>query len=104
MGDYLYERLCGLAAKYPMIGDVRGKGLFQGVELVIDRETREPVHESVTAAVAADCMAHGVIIGRTNRSFERHNNTLCMSPALIVSKSEIDEIVDAIDGALGRVA
>ncbi len=104
MGDYLYERLCGLAAKYPMIGDVRGKGLFQGVELVIDRETREPVHESVTAAVAADCMAHGVIIGRTNRSFERHNNTLCLSPALIVSKSEIDEIVDAIDGALGRVA
>ena len=62
------------------------------------------IKSETPAAVAADCMAHGVIIGRTNRSFERHNNTLCLSPALIVSKSEIDEIVDAIDGALGRVA
>ena len=87
-----------------MVGDIRGKGLFQGIELVQDRSTREPVDESVAAAVAAECMAQGVIIGRTNRSFERHNNTLCLSPALIVSQSEIDEIVDAIDMALAKVA
>ncbi len=103
MGNYLNERLHDLAAKHSIIGDVRGKGLFQGLELVTDRATREPVAESVAAAVAADCMAHGVIIGRTNRSFERHNNTLCLSPALIATQSEIDEIVDAIDGALGRL-
>lgn len=103
MGDYLNERLHSLAAKHDIIGDVRGKGLFQGLELVKDRDTREPVEESVAAAVAADCMAHGVIIGRTNRSFERHNNTLCLSPALIATQSEIDEIVDAIDAALGRL-
>ncbi|MDP6191041.1 MAG: aminotransferase class III-fold pyridoxal phosphate-dependent enzyme, partial [Gammaproteobacteria bacterium] len=104
MGDYLKQRLEALADKYQMVGDIRGKGLFQGIELVQDRSTREPVDESVAAAVAAECMAQGVIIGRTNRSFERHNNTLCLSPALIVSKSEIDEIVDAIDMALAKVA
>ena len=104
MGAYLNERLHGLAEKHQVIGDIRGEGLFQGIELVVDRETREPVHESVAAGVAADCMANGVIIGRTNRSFELHNNTLCLSPALIVGKSEIDEIVDAIDNALGRIA
>ncbi len=104
MGDYLKQRLEALADKYQMVGDIRGKGLFQGIELVQDRSTREPVGESVAAAVAAECMAQGVIIGRTNRSFERHNNTLCLSPALIVSKSEIDEIVDAIDMALAKVA
>ncbi|HCH23295.1 MAG TPA: aspartate aminotransferase family protein [Oceanospirillaceae bacterium] len=104
MGAYLNERLHGLAEKHEIIGDIRGAGLFQGIELVVDRETREPVHESVVAGVAADCMANGVIIGRTNRSFELHNNTLCLSPALIIGKSEVDEIVDAIDNALGRIA
>ena len=103
MGDYLQGRLQGLKSKHSIIGDVRGKGLFQGMELVVDRETREPVHESVAMAVAADCMANGVIIGRTNRSFTSHNNTLCLSPALIATQADLDEIVDAIDAALTRV-
>jgi taurine-pyruvate aminotransferase len=54
-------------------------------------------------AIAADCMANGVIIGRTNRSFTKHNNTLCLSPALIATRSELDEIVAAIDAAITRV-
>ena len=88
-----------------MIGDVRGKGLFCGAELVADRATKEPVHESVAAAVVADCLQKSaVIIGMTNRSLPGLNNTLCFSPALIATKSEIDEIVEAVDGALGRVA
>ena len=103
MGEYLNNGLKELAAQHEMIGDVRGKGLFQGIELVTDRATREPVPESVTAAVAADCMEHGVIIGRTNRSFERHNNTICLSPALIATKADIDEIVNAIGAALTRL-
>ncbi len=103
MGNYLNKRLHELKDKHPMIGDVRGKGLFQGVELVKDRGTREPVHESIAIAVAGDCMANGVIIGRTNRSFTSHNNTLCLSPALIATQSELDEIVDAIDGAITRI-
>jgi taurine-pyruvate aminotransferase len=48
-------------------------------------------------------MANGVIIGRTNRSFTSHNNTLCLSPALIATQTELDEIVDAIDAAITRV-
>jgi taurine-pyruvate aminotransferase len=103
MGDYLSQRLNELKDKHPIIGDVRGKGLFQGIELVEDRDTREPVHESIAIAIAGDCMANGVIIGRTNRSFTKHNNTLCLSPALITTRSELDEIVDAIDAAITRV-
>ena len=48
-------------------------------------------------------MANGVIIGRTNRSFTKYNNTLCLSPALITTRSELDEIVDAIDAAITRI-
>lgn len=103
MGDYLVGRLNELKEKHQVIGDVRGKGLFCGAELVVDRETKEPVDESVTMAVVAECFAQGVIIGATNRSFAKLNNTLCLSPALICTKDNIDEIVTAIDNALTKV-
>lgn len=103
MGEYLMEKLRSLQQKHQIIGDVRGKGLFVGLELVTDRSSKEPVDESIPAKIAADCMQQGVIIGRTNRSFEKHNNTLCLSPALICSEEELDEIVDAIDGAISRL-
>ncbi|PID33640.1 MAG: aspartate aminotransferase family protein [Thiotrichales bacterium] len=100
MGEYAMERLLALKEKHSIIGDVRGKGLFLGIELVKDRETKEPVDESVAVAIATDCMKNGVIIGRTNRSFETLNNTLCLAPALIATKADIDDIVDAIDAAI----
>ncbi|MCF6321270.1 MAG: aminotransferase class III-fold pyridoxal phosphate-dependent enzyme [Rhizobiaceae bacterium] len=103
MGEYLMGRLNGLKDKHSIIGDVRGKGLFCGAELVANRETKEPVDESVAAAIVADCLANGVLIGMTNRSMHGLNNTLCLSPALICTKSDLDEIVDAIDAAIRRV-
>ena len=51
MSDYLMEKLRGLQNKYKVIGDVRGKGLFCGAELVTDRQTKEPVHESMLANI-----------------------------------------------------
>jgi taurine-pyruvate aminotransferase len=104
MGDYLYEKLVDLKAKHSMIGDVRGKGLLAGVELVTDLETKKPVPESVAVAVAADCMSNGVIIGRTNRSFKEFNNTLALCPALTVNKEQIDQIIDALGNAIERVS
>lgn len=103
MGDRLMGNLYALQDKHAAIGDVRGKGLFCGAELVADRATKEPVAEKLAQAVVADCMAQGVIIGVTNRSIAGFNNTLCLSPALIATPDDIDAITDAIDGALGRV-
>ncbi len=103
MGGYLLDRLYELQEKYPVIGDVRGKGLFVGAEMVKDRVSKQPVDESITASVVADCLQQGVMIGRTNRSFNEHNNTLCLSPALICTKDDLDEIVTAIDHALSRL-
>ena len=94
MGDYLLGKLHDLKEKHEVIGDVRGKGLFCGLELVVDRETKQPVDESITQAVVGECMAQGVIIGATNRSFREFNNTICLSPALICTTEELDEIVD----------
>ncbi len=103
MGAQLIDNLNALAEKHQVIGDVRGKGLFCGAELVADRSTKEPMDEKKVAAVVADCMAQGVIIGMTNRSVPGFNNTLCLSPPLIAKKDDIDEITDAIDKALGKV-
>lgn len=103
MGAYMMENLQELAEKHSVIGQVRGKGLFIGTELVSDRESRMPVDEKLAQAVTADCMAQGVVIGVTNRSVPGYNNTLCFSPALIATKDDIDQITAAVDGALGRV-
>ena len=103
MGSYLNGKLNELADKHDWIGDVRGMGLFAGAELVTDRTTKEPVDEKKVAAIVADCMAQGVIIGATNRSLPGFNNTLLFAPALIATKDDIDHIVDGVDQAIGRV-
>ena len=103
MGERFMGNLRGLMEKHRVIGDVRGKGLFCGAELVADRATKEPADEKKVAAVVADCNAQGVIIGMTNRSVPGLNNTLTFSPALIATPSDIDQITEAVDGALGRV-
>ncbi len=103
MGDYMLDQLRALADRHEAIGDVRGKGLFLGVELVADRASKEPASEKMVAAVVGDCMAQGVVIGMTNRSIPGLNNTLCYSPALIATKDDIDQIVQATDKALTKV-
>ncbi len=103
MGARLMEGLEGLKERHRVVGDVRGKGLFAGAELVMDRQTKEPAPEPKVQAVVADCMKQGVIIGATNRSVPGFNNTLCFSPALISTAADIDQILESVDGALTRV-
>jgi taurine-pyruvate aminotransferase len=103
MGIRLRDNLLNLMERHPAIGDVRGAGLFYGAELVADRGTKEPLAEATVQAVVAHCMAHGVIIGMTNRSLPGLNNTLCLSPALIATPDDIDAITGAIGAALTAV-
>ncbi len=103
MGERLKANLEALMAKHRVIGDVRGMGLFAGAELVVDRDTKEPVEEKRVMAVVADCMAQGVIIGATNRSLPGFNNTLLFAPALIATADDIDTITNAVDKALTKV-
>ncbi|MBR9839731.1 MAG: aminotransferase class III-fold pyridoxal phosphate-dependent enzyme [Rhodobacteraceae bacterium] len=103
MGARLLDNLNALSEKHAAVGDVRGKGLFCGVELVADRGDRTPLDEKTVAAVVAECDRNGVIIGMTNRSLPGLNNTLCLSPALTVSAEQIDRISDTIDAALTTV-
>ena len=103
MGAYMLDKLAELKDKHAVIGDVRGKGLFLGAELVADRDSRAPAEEKKVQAVVGHCMKQAVIIGATNRSLPGKNNTLCFSPALIATKDDIDQIISAVDTALTDV-
>lgn len=103
MGARLTDGLERLKERHPVVGDVRGKGLFVGAELVQDRLTKDPMPEAQVQAVVADCMKQGVIIGATNRSVPGYNNTLCFSPALIATSTDIDRILESVDLALSKV-
>ncbi len=95
VGEHLHDRLRELA-DHRYVGDVRGKGLFAGVELVADKSTKAPVEDDVMGAVLARIAEEGVLVGKTTRSFLDLNNTINIAPPLIVTAAEVDEIVDAI--------
>ncbi|SHO50851.1 aminotransferase family protein [Desulfopila aestuarii] len=96
MGAYLLDQLQDKVGLNRHVGEIRGLGLFAGVELVEDRQSKVPLHESKLMAIVGECLKNGVMIGRTNRSLPNQNNTLTLCPALIATRSDIDTIVDAI--------
>jgi taurine-pyruvate aminotransferase len=97
LGDVFLAGLQALKAKYAIIGDVRGKGLLLGIELVTDQVTKTPVDESIAIKIFIACKQAGLLIGRTNRSFNEHNNILNFSPALCVSEAQIKKILTILD-------
>jgi taurine-pyruvate aminotransferase len=96
VGAYFLEQLELILGSHKNVGEIRGLGLFAGVELVLDRETREPMPEGTLMKIVGHSMKNGVIIGRTNRSLPKLNNTLTFCPALIATRQDIDKIVDSV--------
>lgn len=103
IGAYLFAELTKMKDRHEIIGDVRGKGLILGLELVTDREKKTPVAEQVAMKVAGLCMQKGLLIGRTNRSFVSFNNTLCLCPILTINKEEADFIIATLDAAFSEL-
>jgi taurine--2-oxoglutarate transaminase len=102
MGQYLGEKLKALSAKHPSVGDVRGLGLFWAVELVKNRETKEPLNTKaeklagkalVVDQVAAEMMKRGVAVQAWLSHF-------VLAPPLIIEKEDIDFGVAVLDDAL----
>jgi 4-aminobutyrate aminotransferase-like enzyme len=94
-GKRLLDGLQGLLNKYPLIGDVRGRGLYIGVELVLDRETLEPATEHADYIINR-MRDHGILIS-TDGPLE---NVLKMKPPIVFSEKNAVEIVIALDKIL----
>ena len=98
VGDHLREKLMGLQEKYDVIGDVRGMGLMQALELVKDRKTKEP-HPQAVLKVFEETKKRGVLIGKGGL----YGNCIRIGPPLIATKDDMDEMVTALDEALATV-
>ncbi len=101
VGEYLLEKLKELK-KYDVVGDVRGEGLFGGVEFVTDQATKAPITEGQMGTLMGNIMAQGVIVGRTNSSFHGLNNIINFAPCLIITKEQVDTIVGAVAAAIEK--
>ena len=96
MGEYLLERLKDGPGRHPLVGDVRGKGLMIGVELVKDRKTREP-HPEARQKVLRRAFEQGLLLLGCGES------TLRLMPPLIVEKEHADLAVEVIERCLEEI-
>jgi 4-aminobutyrate aminotransferase-like enzyme len=98
MGSYFRGKLEELQEKYPVIGDVRGKGLMLGLELVKDRQTKEPAPEA-TNQLLERTREHGLLIGKGGL----YGNVIRLSPMLNIGKTDVDEAVRLLDQSFGEI-
>ncbi|MGH3103018.1 MAG: aminotransferase class III-fold pyridoxal phosphate-dependent enzyme [Gaiellaceae bacterium] len=101
MGEVFREELGGLAERHPSIGDVRGLGCFWGLELVRNRETREPLVPFNATGEAAAPVARlaKAALGR-GLYLMTHWNVVIVAPPLTITREELDEGVGILDGVL----
>jgi 2,2-dialkylglycine decarboxylase (pyruvate) len=98
LGAYWRGHLDELAARHEMIGDIRGRGILQGIELVKDRETKEPAFEAGWA-IERECLEAGLFF-----SVRRGGSVLRFVPPWTTSKDQFDRAAGMLDKALGHAA
>jgi 2,2-dialkylglycine decarboxylase (pyruvate) len=98
IGRYLKNRLVELQQRYEAIGDVRGRGLLVGVEVVADRVTKEPGHQLIKA-LSERCYQLGLNINRVGGL----HCVWRLAPPLTISRDEVDQAIDIMDQALSEI-
>ncbi|MCB0980811.1 MAG: aminotransferase class III-fold pyridoxal phosphate-dependent enzyme, partial [Ilumatobacter sp.] len=98
-GAYLTGRLRALAAEHEAVGDVRGPGLYVGVDLVTDRSTKAPA-TALAADVANHARDHGVLVSTDGPA----DNVLKIKPPIVFGRDHADLLCDTLHDALTRCA
>ncbi len=98
VGAYFRQKLEGLKEKYPLVGDVRGMGMMQALELVKDRQTKEPAPEAATQALER-ARDNGLLIGKGGL----YGNVIRMAPPMNISKGDVDEGIRLLDKSFSEV-
>jgi adenosylmethionine-8-amino-7-oxononanoate aminotransferase len=102
-GRYLRAALDARLGAHPNVGDIRGRGLFLGIELVADRASKAPFDPELRlhAAVKSQAMAHGLMVYPMGGTIDgRSGDHILLAPPFIVSEPQLDEIVDRLAAAL----
>ena len=98
VGEFLRGELAGLAARYELVGDVRGAGLYVGIELVRERASRTPDPAAATAVVNG-LRQRRVLISATGE----HGNVLKIRPPLVFSEADASRLLTELDAVLGSL-
>jgi adenosylmethionine-8-amino-7-oxononanoate aminotransferase len=107
-GDYLARRLQDRFGNHPYVGDVRGRGLFHGIEIVADRGTKDPFDPTrkLHARIKQEAMARGLMVYPTGGTVDGvRGDHVLLAPPFIIDSAAVDAIVDclgeAVDAATG---
>ncbi len=98
IGIYWQERMRDLQQRYEIIGDVRGRGCLQGIELVRDRASKEPA-DTEANEIFRLCIQHGLLFSVRGA----HGNVVRFVPPVTTSESEIDQATEILESALRQV-
>jgi len=102
MGELIVDRLNVIKESSTLIGDVRGQGLMIGVELVQNRQTKEPAFAE-TAAVLEAALERGLMLGRTGPVFGNLGNVVKFKPAVNTAQADLEDALDRFESALQEV-
>jgi taurine-pyruvate aminotransferase len=95
IGPQLLERLRAAIGEHPFVGDLRGRGLLIGIEVVADRATRAPSGPTAAAILGA-AQRHGLLLGRNADTAAGLDNVVALAPPLCVTDEDVDHIVNVI--------
>ncbi|MGB5166460.1 MAG: aminotransferase [Woeseiaceae bacterium] len=102
VGAYMMDQLQQSLGDHPLVGEIRGKGMIMGIELVEDRETKVPLGDDKIMPVIGDCVRNGVILGRNSNTIPGRCNVILIAPPIILSEKEADQIVETVTAAMRR--
>lgn len=103
MGGRLLEELKQLE-HHRLVGDVRGKGLLIGIELVADKETKEPASPDRVDTVVSGCKERGLIVGKNGDTVAGYNNVVTLAPPLSITEEDLKFIVQTLSEVTGSLA
>lgn len=101
IGDTLKSRLLDLE-DHPHVGQVRGKGLLIGIELVADKTTKEPASDELVTSIISYCKNKGLIVGRNGDTVAGYNNIIALSPPLNITDNDLKFIVSVLKEAFAN--
>ncbi|WP_312469526.1 aspartate aminotransferase family protein [Neobacillus sp.] len=103
LGEQLINDLTNLLHDHPYVGNVRGKGLLVGIELVKDKDTKEPLEAGLVNQVIANCKQKGIIIGKNGATVAGYNNVLTLAPPLNIEQKDLTFIIKTLTESLDKI-